>query len=115
MCVCVCVWSGWVRDLTAVRSRSTGRGRACSHRGDLDLGHRSSLSDTCHTEGPLCCAGSSVAGRTHGSFSYMDATPSGKEIFDIFGDMPLNFLELERKNIRTFVSVLCKYQAKAST
>lgn len=61
-------------DLTAVRSQSTGRGRVCSHRGDLGSGHQSSLGDTCHTEALLCCAGSSVVGRTPWSLSQLDAT-----------------------------------------
>lgn len=74
--VCVCVWSEWVCDLTGVRSQSKGRGRAYSHRGDLDSGHQSNQGDTCHTEGPLCCAGSSVVGRTHWLFSYIDALQS---------------------------------------
>ena len=79
----VFVWSGWVHDLTGVRSPSTGRGRACSHRGDLGWGHQSSQSDTCHTEDPLCCAGSSVATRTHWSFSYMDDAKNTYAVLDI--------------------------------
>lgn len=88
----MCVWSGWVCDLTGVRSHSTGRGRACSHRGDLCSGRQSSLGDTCHTEGPLCCAGSSVAGRTHGLFSGRDATRNRKEKFDTLENKLTRFL-----------------------
>lgn len=66
VCACVC---GGVSDPTGARSHSTGRGMACSHRGDLGSGHRSSPSDTCRTGGLLCCAGSSVGGTAHWSFS----------------------------------------------
>ena len=79
------VWSVWVSDLTVVRSHSKGRGRACSHRVDLGSGRQSSLSDTCHTEGPLCCAGSSVAWRTHGWFYYVKWLTKGQAIVWHFG------------------------------
>lgn len=62
-------------------SQCTGKGRACSHQGGLGLGRQSSQNDTCRTEGPLCCAGSSVVRRTHSQFTHTDVT---KSIFNIF-------------------------------
>lgn len=59
-----------VNSLTDVRSPGTDRDMACSHQGDPDLGHQSSRGDTSHTEGLLCCAGSSVWARAHSSFCY---------------------------------------------
>lgn len=80
-----------VCDLTAVRSHSTGRGRACSHRADLCSGRQSILIDTCHNEGLLCCAGSSVMRRAHWSASNMHTTQKKKQ-FTILGRMYVPFL-----------------------
>lgn len=57
------------------------RGKACSRRGDLWLGHQRSLVDTYRTEAPLCCVGSSVEKETHQSFSHMDVPKNRFAIF----------------------------------